>query len=47
MRHCLRALLKAGRVGMADRLFGNAFQMFEATDREQSPEALCEYGGGR
>ena len=31
-RWCLRALLKAGRVGMDDRWFGNEFQIFEATD---------------
>ena len=28
----MRALLKTGRVGMEDRWFGNAFQIFEATE---------------
>ena len=36
----LRALLKTGRVGMEDRWFGNAFQIFEATDENDLEAAM-------
>ena len=36
----MRALLKTGRVGMGDRWFGNAFQIFEATDENDLEAAM-------
>ena len=36
----MRALLKAGRVGKEDRWFGNAFQIFEATDENDLEAAM-------
>ena len=36
----MRARLKAGRVGMEDRWFGNAFQIFEATDENDLEAAM-------
>ena len=42
----MRALLKAGRVGMEDRWFGNAFQIFEATDENNLEAAMVVLCGG-
>ena len=42
-RLCLRALLKAGRVGMEDRWCGIAFQIFEATDENDLEAAMVVY----
>ena len=36
----MRALLKTGRVGMEDRWFGSAFQIFEATDENDLEAAI-------
>ena len=45
-RWCLRALLKAGRVGMDDRWFGIEFQIFEATDENNLEVAMVVLRGG-
>ena len=42
----MRALLKAGRVGMEDRWFGKAFQIFEATDENDLEAAMVVLRGG-
>ena len=39
----MRALLRTGRVGMEDRWFGNAFQIFEATDENDLEAAMVVY----
>ena len=42
----MRALLKTGRVGMEDRWFSNAFQIFEATDENDLEVAMVVLRGG-
>ena len=42
----MRALLKTGRVGMEDRWFGIAFQIFEATDENDLEAAMVVLRGG-
>ena len=42
----MRALLKTGRVGMKDGWFGNAFQIFEATDENDLEAAIVVLCGG-
>ena len=42
----MRALLKAGRVGMDERWFGNAFHMFDATDENDFEVAMVVLRGG-
>ena len=37
---CFRALLKAGRVGIDDRIHGSAFQILEATDENDMEVAM-------
>ena len=42
----MRALLKAERIGMEDRWFGKAFQIFQATDENDLEAAMVVLRGG-
>ena len=42
----MRALLKTGRVGMEDRWFGNAFQVFEAIYENDLEATMVVLRGG-
>ena len=42
----MRALLKTGRVGMKDRLFGKEFQILGATDENDLEAAMVVLRGG-